>query len=350
MIISETNNNYPNGNSPKTETPSPAPVQQKTFFEKAKECTKEAAISMIPVYGTIQEFKKGNYGWGIFGIISDATLLIPFVGYGIKAASGLIRGGSIAARIGEAGAVTAAKIGEEGVVTATKAGEASIATATKAGESSIVTAAKETSNLTKEATSLKGESTSTKTAMNEIRSESLPLGKDRFEIILPDTYPEIKKINTNYYYDYKIIELEKGKVYKNLADAKNTSTFIIGKENIANGNAASMLEKLRTSLSETPQLVKLISCFAHENIFNQPFTKKFLTFKDKEAYQLYDPVYSYRFSVIDKKTVACSIKEVGNIRFKGTDVKGIYSTYGIRADGFIFTDAPGKLTYSYYVK
>ncbi|AKK20209.1 hypothetical protein HUT03_02915 [Candidatus Liberibacter africanus] len=73
MLVSETNNNYPLGNYPKTENPtnatqkqgilpqtensSPDSVQQKTFLEKAKECTKEAAISMIPVYGTIQEFK-----------------------------------------------------------------------------------------------------------------------------------------------------------------------------------------------------------------------------------------------------------------------------------------------------
>ncbi|EMS36730.1 hypothetical protein G653_00745, partial [Candidatus Liberibacter americanus PW_SP] len=27
---------------------------------------KEAAISSIPIYGTIQSFKKGEIGWGIF--------------------------------------------------------------------------------------------------------------------------------------------------------------------------------------------------------------------------------------------------------------------------------------------
>ncbi len=52
-------------------------------------------LSLIPVYGTIREFQKGNIGWGIFGAVTDALTLIG-VGYAAKALSSAVRGGTAA--------------------------------------------------------------------------------------------------------------------------------------------------------------------------------------------------------------------------------------------------------------
>ncbi|MFT4325371.1 hypothetical protein [Candidatus Liberibacter solanacearum] len=51
---------------------------------------KEVAISSIPIYGTIQAFKKGEIGWGIFGIVTDALLIVPAIGVGAKLAVNFI--------------------------------------------------------------------------------------------------------------------------------------------------------------------------------------------------------------------------------------------------------------------
>ncbi|CAL9917934.1 hypothetical protein LSO9J_50039 [Candidatus Liberibacter solanacearum] len=47
---------------------------------------KEVAISSIPIYGIIQAFKKGEIGWGIFGIVTGALLIVPSIGVGSKLA------------------------------------------------------------------------------------------------------------------------------------------------------------------------------------------------------------------------------------------------------------------------
>ncbi len=65
------------------------------------EIAADVGLSLIPVYGTIREFQKGNkgnIGWGIFGIATDLLSLVPVVGYGVKAASTAIRGGATAVK------------------------------------------------------------------------------------------------------------------------------------------------------------------------------------------------------------------------------------------------------------
>ncbi|WP_354688081.1 hypothetical protein V9J15_01325 [Candidatus Liberibacter africanus] len=248
MLVSETNNNYPLGNYPKTENPtnatqkqgilpqtensSPDSVQQKTFLEKAKECTKEAAISMIPVYGTIQEFKKGNYGWGIFGIISDIALLVPLVGYGAKAAAGLIRGCSVAARVGEVGVVTAVRAGEAGVVTATKAGEAGVVTATRVGIKTNETALRGGDSLLQMKNSLFN---ITEASANAHAAEKFPVISFKNKSVnITNTQPNLlRKINKNpkpsgevlnYFNDFK--PLEHNDIYRHQIDLNRAFQFI----------------------------------------------------------------------------------------------------------------------------
>ncbi len=66
----------------------------------------EAALSAIPIYGTVREFQKGNIGWGIFGIITDVLTLVPIVGAPLKAAATAIRGGETAVKAARAGLAT----------------------------------------------------------------------------------------------------------------------------------------------------------------------------------------------------------------------------------------------------
>ncbi|MBL0848806.1 MAG: hypothetical protein EU981_01710 [Candidatus Liberibacter ctenarytainae] len=69
---------------PPTETKEPIHSIRKT--DKAISIAKEVALSSIPIYGTIQSFKRGEIGWGIFGIATDILLFIPVVGCGAKLA------------------------------------------------------------------------------------------------------------------------------------------------------------------------------------------------------------------------------------------------------------------------
>ncbi|MCP1065173.1 hypothetical protein M5G07_04920 [Serratia symbiotica] len=62
---------------------------------------------MIPIYGTVREFQKGNIGWGIFGAITDAITLIPVIGAGAKAIGTAIRGGRAAVKALRVGLITA---------------------------------------------------------------------------------------------------------------------------------------------------------------------------------------------------------------------------------------------------
>lgn len=73
------------------------------------EIAEEVGISLIPIYGTIHEFQKGNIGWGIFGAITDALILIPVVGATAKAVGAAIRGGTTAVRAARVG-LTAAEV------------------------------------------------------------------------------------------------------------------------------------------------------------------------------------------------------------------------------------------------
>jgi hypothetical protein len=90
------------------------PVVQELAMEKeapdqvsAGEISKEVALSMVPVYGTVREFQKGNIGWGIFGAITDALTLIPVIGAGAKAIGTAIRGGCAAVKALRVGLTTA---------------------------------------------------------------------------------------------------------------------------------------------------------------------------------------------------------------------------------------------------
>ncbi|AHA27459.1 hypothetical protein [Candidatus Liberibacter americanus] len=64
------------------------------------EIAKNAAINSIPIYGTIQAFKKGETKWGIFGIVTDVLTLVPIIGIGSKLIGSVIKAGSITTKFG----------------------------------------------------------------------------------------------------------------------------------------------------------------------------------------------------------------------------------------------------------
>ncbi|NIG98706.1 MAG: hypothetical protein G5701_07295 [Serratia symbiotica] len=84
------------------------PMEEKvTNRVSTGEIAKDITLSMIPIYGTVREFQKGNIGWGIFGAITDALTLIPVIGAGAKAIGTAIRGGSAAVKALRVGLTTA---------------------------------------------------------------------------------------------------------------------------------------------------------------------------------------------------------------------------------------------------
>ncbi len=82
----------------------------------------DTSLSMVPVYGTVREFQKGNTGWGTFGAITDALTLIPVVGYAAKAIGSALHGGAVVAEAARGIAtVTETARGAETITEATQA-------------------------------------------------------------------------------------------------------------------------------------------------------------------------------------------------------------------------------------
>ncbi|KJZ82226.1 hypothetical protein AP064_02600 [Candidatus Liberibacter solanacearum] len=93
--------------NPPNDAKSLSEIENPSSSSKIGETAKEALLSLIPVYGTIQSFKKGEIGWGIFGAITDVLTLVPVVGYGAKMVGALARGGNAAIKISKVGAIAA---------------------------------------------------------------------------------------------------------------------------------------------------------------------------------------------------------------------------------------------------
>ncbi|WP_339037493.1 hypothetical protein [Serratia symbiotica] len=86
------------------------PMEEKvTDRVSTGEIAKDVTLSIIPIYGTVREFQKGNIGWRIFGAITDALTVIPVIGAGAKAVGTAIRGGSAAVKAVRVG-LTAAEV------------------------------------------------------------------------------------------------------------------------------------------------------------------------------------------------------------------------------------------------
>ncbi|ACT56922.1 hypothetical protein Q7M48_01580 [Candidatus Liberibacter asiaticus] len=138
---------------------------------KVKDVAVDVAVSMIPIYGTYREFKKGNYGWGIVGAISDAALLIPVVGYGARAAINLVRGGSIALKAGTAGTMIAAK--EACTIAQATEKTAKLTALTKEGITSIRTIEGSSVTIKSESIGTKASISSTNTAEKSAISQKI---------------------------------------------------------------------------------------------------------------------------------------------------------------------------------
>ncbi len=106
------------------------------------EISKEVGLSIIPVYGTVRAFSQGKIGWGIFGAITDALMLIPVVGSMTKAAGAAIRGGAVVAEAAR-GAATAAEVAR-GAATAAEAAQAATTAAEAVREAETVARASTT--------------------------------------------------------------------------------------------------------------------------------------------------------------------------------------------------------------
>lgn len=83
-----------------------------SVIDDVSHIAKEAAISAIPIYGTIQSFKKGEIGWGIFGIITDILTIMPVIGFSTRFAGSLIKGSSIAIKVGTTAAAETMKVAD----------------------------------------------------------------------------------------------------------------------------------------------------------------------------------------------------------------------------------------------
>ncbi|KJZ82227.1 hypothetical protein AP064_02595 [Candidatus Liberibacter solanacearum] len=265
---------------------------------------KKSLIAAIPIYGTIQAFKEKEFGWGILGITTDILTLIG-VGYGIKGAAALMRGSSAAATAAMATGISTAIEGSNALM-----------------KSSAV--------LVESKNPLK----STDMCANTIHIDSLAQNSSKsIGIIIPvvSGNPRLKKIATNYFYDFKL--LSPNKAYKELRDASKASEFIVNGEKINIDTPAKMLENLKKIFPNDFEKVQLISCYAHEGIFDAPFTHKLFSIKNPKDYTGVKTYNSYKFDALEDGTINFSATYKGN--FLPVDGSPSAHGYGVKVDGIL---------------
>ncbi|WP_244613952.1 hypothetical protein, partial [Candidatus Liberibacter asiaticus] len=322
---------------------------------KTLTCIKEACISMIPVYGTIQEFKKGNYGWGALGIVSDVALLAIPAAYLGKVLFGLVRGSSIATKIATTGIATVVqeatvmtKTTQEGALLAKEGIEATHimeggSTAIKSesvGAKELISASQNSQTVTQTGNI----SDATKASSTIKDAQSIDRSQAIFQKMPLEEYPRLQKIGINYFRDFKL--LGTNKVYKNLLDASRATEFIIDGKKINIDSAQNMLAELNKIFPKDFEKVQLISSYAHEHIFCKPFTKDLLNLANKNIYQLSNPRYSYQFNTLKDKTISFVAKEEGLVTYLNGS---LHRNYGIKAEGILSRNAPPELHFSSYV-
>ncbi|WP_052038583.1 hypothetical protein [Candidatus Liberibacter solanacearum] len=143
--------------------------------------------------------------------------------------------------------------------------------------------------------------------------------------------PRLKKIATNYFYDFKL--LSPNKAYKGLRDASKASEFIVNGKKINIDTPEKMLENLKKIFPNDFEKVQLISCYAHEGIFDAPFTHKLFSIKNPKDYTGVKTYNSYKFDALEDGTINFSATYKGN--FLPVDGSPSAHGYGVKVDGIL---------------
>ncbi|MBY7649005.1 MAG: hypothetical protein C4617_00555 [Candidatus Liberibacter europaeus] len=267
---------------------------------------KEVFTSMIPIYGSIQAFKKGNTLYGLFGIIADILTLIHIMALGDKLEGFLIQG--------------------------CKAIVSSIVLVAEiiSGRNDILT---EVDNLT-----IAESSTANTTATNEPTWHKLSVVDNL----------HLYKLSRCFFYEFRMLESDK--VYKQLFDASKASEFIVNGQNIISDNLDGILHNLRKIFPNDFKQIQLISAFAHEGIFDKPFTHKIPPIDPSNhfRYVATNGKTSYKINTLANGKLAFIAKYESKFVQADGSPNINYNNFGVKVSTIISTNTIPEFNYSYY--
>lgn len=332
-------------------------VNQENIQESlsTEELLKEIGTSLIPVYGTIKEFKKGNIGWGIFGIVADTAMLIPVVGAGLKAGAAAIRGGSIAVRAARAGAAAAdvGALGTHAVVKqfATGATEELLKSSSEVG-TAIVRAIDPGVELlytggkaitTKAPTLIK---TVTK-ASQEIPHLLDPTVWKSFDAF--DAGHDLMSLMNQFQDRFKLLLYSK-KLDKQFLSDFPRSDFKINGKLIKRDAPEKMLAELEKEIPEL-QTRQLLSAYANQSILADPYTRLFSKAEDFAHYASENNRVLYDAVTLPRGKILLKIENTDQLRWIPETGKADvnYSDYGLKINLILSDERIPVHNYFYFI-
>ncbi|MBA5723779.1 hypothetical protein [Candidatus Liberibacter sp.] len=376
------------------------------------EVAKEVGISMIPIYGTIHEFQKGNIGWGIFSAVTDALSLIPVIGAGCKATGALIRGGETAIKGIEACVVTTESINTTAKIMAKEASQQlakdSISTtskelataslravdpglellykgsksltkrAIKLPEKGLVKAAKTSStkaisaaetllvatkNIGKNA-SLKSSKILEKGAINTLFKDktrnifhrSKPFGKSISNLLNHSKWHSFDKI------EKKILAKEAQDLHKNFMNLRkglldvnyqflrdlSRTKFVINGNTIAKGPSLKILEDVKTAFSGIEDNIRLFSAYGNQSILTGPQMILARKIKNFGSYGSSNAKTVYTAKTLDKGRLEFIAQYTADLHHTDKLKTDGLKSYGVQVKAILSQKKVPKLKYSYY--
>ncbi|MBY7649452.1 MAG: hypothetical protein C4617_02915 [Candidatus Liberibacter europaeus] len=380
MNISEINTNITQNNNlsksieTKVLNPQNNVPSKSTANNSANQIThavKEALISTIPIYGTIQEFKKGEIRWGIFGAVTDVLLLVPVLGCSAKLIGSLARGAKVAKNaieIGKTGYVASKVIhgGNIAIKTTTAATEKihESETIIKNGTISAeyinhvekkANAALETSNIIDKKIKRSTEELRFKESTAEnIHAPKYSSDPTFHQITNPNILKRLSKLGDNFFRDFRIIKYSANpkpldRLYKKLNDAGKASEFIVDGKNITSNSPENILNSLEKIFPNDFDKIQLISTFAHEGIFDKPFTHKIppIDLINNYKHVLSDGKTSYNIKTMNNGNLEFTAKYESNV-IRGNVSPKTQNKFGVKVSTELSKNKAPELKYAYY--
>ncbi|EMS36066.1 hypothetical protein [Candidatus Liberibacter americanus] len=293
------------------------------FFSNAK----DVMVNLIPIYGTINEFKKGNTGWGIVGVITDALILVPVFGYGIKVVATLARGG--------------AKVAENAIKAKTIINDFKVLQESSRSIKDEISSVKTETMGTKyvdNSNFAKDKNIISNTALEEKILVQNPSKKIEWKpVVKSNLSKRLDSFGQHLFLDF--LMLKHNEIFKGLKDATKSSKFVINGNDIASKDSFDMLKSLIKIFPNDFKKIQLISSFAQEGIFiNKPFAHKIANIE--HINETMKGKTSYYIDTLENGELKLTAK------YEGNNINN--KNFGVKVEGNISTNKPAKLQYSYY--
>ncbi|MBL0848807.1 MAG: hypothetical protein EU981_01715 [Candidatus Liberibacter ctenarytainae] len=372
----------------KTPTPSTSIFGKALSFVKdavlkAIPIAKEVALSSTPIYGTIRSFKRGEIGWGIFGIATDILLLIPVVGFGAKLAGAAgrlaitsLKAGIMSSRVLEiAGnstrAFDAAGHSLTGIEASIKSSRLSVPVAEQIAHPSIKETAKNFAISSARALdpgfeliykggkyAYKGGKYMTRSlTTNPMKFFKSSFKWSNLKVITPPNAPPIKE-----YCFQHFNKLPENKLFGDfLTDVTRGEYTVNGKKFAAETNHdREILQKQFISMFPKNDLkqAQLASSYANQAIFGEPVAAIMEKAPHLHAQPVENTHISYTMNSLDNNKIKLSalyerkvsIPDEIDDTIQAAKGDKYFTGYGIKIDAILSPDKAADLHYSYYLK